>query len=177
MSIEHSPPSTFILRELHDVAVPDSVSWLPQTVGWKVLLIFALSGAAFGLFIWAQSWWNSRYRREALSLLACIDADNDHAMLDTFIVLKGVLRYLEPRHAALANQAFLVQLNAYSSGRNFVDTHLAQTWLQSLENPNVELTFTQKQDVLELAKQWVNHHVFVRTENVCDSESVGGNDA
>ncbi|WP_154215052.1 DUF4381 family protein, partial [Vibrio parahaemolyticus] len=32
-----TPPSTYILRELHDVAVPPSVSWYPQTIGWKIL--------------------------------------------------------------------------------------------------------------------------------------------
>lgn len=46
MTIQHTPPSTYILRELHDVAVPESVSWLPQTVGWKVLAIIGGAGAA-----------------------------------------------------------------------------------------------------------------------------------
>ena len=31
MAQTHTPPSTYILRDLHDVAVPESVSWLPQT--------------------------------------------------------------------------------------------------------------------------------------------------
>ena len=37
MSDLPTPPSTYILRELHDVAVPSSVSWYPQTIGWKIL--------------------------------------------------------------------------------------------------------------------------------------------
>lgn len=177
MSIEHSPPSTFILRKLHDVAVPESVSWLPQTLGWKVLLVLALVGTIIGLGKLVQAWWNNRYRREAMSLLECIEADNEHAMLDTFIVLKGVLRYLEPRHAALFNQAFLAQLDTYSSEQAFTHTPLAQTWLQSLENPNLDLTLKQKQDVIELAKSWVNNHTVIRTKSVRDSQPLGGRDA
>ena len=42
MSVEHTVPSTYILRDLHDVAIPDSVSWAPQTIGWKILGVILL---------------------------------------------------------------------------------------------------------------------------------------
>ncbi|MCZ8485299.1 DUF4381 domain-containing protein, partial [Vibrio lentus] len=42
MAVEHTPPSTYILRDLHDVAIPESVSWMPQTIGWKILGVILL---------------------------------------------------------------------------------------------------------------------------------------
>ena len=48
MAVEHTPPSTYIFRELRDVTIPDSVSWFPQTIGWKILGV-ALLLAAFYL--------------------------------------------------------------------------------------------------------------------------------
>ena len=65
MSVEHSPPSTYILRELHDVAVPDSISWMPQTIGWKVVSVLLMIGAIYLSYRFALRWWNNRYRGEA----------------------------------------------------------------------------------------------------------------
>ncbi len=37
MTVEHTPPSTYINYANCDVAIPESVSWVPQTIGWKIL--------------------------------------------------------------------------------------------------------------------------------------------
>ena len=42
--MDHQVPGTYILRHLSDVAIPEPVSWWPQTVGWKVLLAVAILG-------------------------------------------------------------------------------------------------------------------------------------
>ena len=47
MAVEHTPPSTYILRDLHDVAIPESVSWIPQTIGWKILGVILLLIAVY----------------------------------------------------------------------------------------------------------------------------------
>lgn len=74
MTVEHTPPSTYILRELHDVAIPNSVSWAPQTIGWKILGVILLLAALYLAYRLALRWWNNRYRKEALNELMLLDA-------------------------------------------------------------------------------------------------------
>lgn len=69
MAVEHTPPSTYILRDLHDVAIPTSVSWMPQTIGWKILGIILLLVAIYLAYRLALRWWSNRYRKEALQEL------------------------------------------------------------------------------------------------------------
>ncbi|HDM8140995.1 TPA: DUF4381 domain-containing protein, partial [Vibrio harveyi] len=61
----HTPPSTYILRELHDVAVPESVSWVPQTIGWKILAVIGAIVLMYLGYRLLHHWWDNRYRKEA----------------------------------------------------------------------------------------------------------------
>ena len=113
MAVEHTPPSTYILRELHDVAIPDSVSWAPQTIGWKILGVILLLVAIYLAYRLAQKWWNNRYRKEALQELMVLDARDKNSTERTFKVLKVVLRYLDSSNAKLFGKAYVNRLNAY----------------------------------------------------------------
>ena len=95
MAVEHTPPSTYILRDLHDVAIPESVSWIPQTIGWKILGVALLLIAIYLAYRLVQRWWNNRYRKEALQELMVLDARDKNSTERTFKVLKVVLRYLD----------------------------------------------------------------------------------
>ncbi|MEZ9309512.1 DUF4381 domain-containing protein, partial [Vibrio cyclitrophicus] len=99
-------PSTYILRELHDVAIPDSVSWAPQTMGWKIFGVILLLVAIYLAYRLAQRWWNNRYRQEALKELMLLDARDKNSTERTFKVLKVVLRYLDNSNAKLFGQAY-----------------------------------------------------------------------
>jgi hypothetical protein len=57
------------LQTLNDIVLPDSVSWMPQTVGWVVVAV----GITLLSIRWAWAryhrWLRDRYRREGLALL------------------------------------------------------------------------------------------------------------
>jgi hypothetical protein len=59
---------------LNDLVRPEPIVWTPQTIGWSVVLVWAL--IVTGLVIWnrIQHWRRNRYRREALAELRQIDA-------------------------------------------------------------------------------------------------------
>ena len=113
MAVEHTPPSTYILRELRDVTIPDSVSWFPQTIGWKILGVALLLVAFYLAYRLALRWWNNRYRKEALKELMVLDARDKNSTERTFKILKVVLRYLDSGNAKLFGQAYVNRLNAY----------------------------------------------------------------
>ncbi|MEZ8512021.1 DUF4381 domain-containing protein [Vibrio splendidus] len=166
MAVEHTPPSTYILRELHDVAIPDSVSWAPQTIGWKILGVILLLVAIYLAYRLAQKWWNNRYRKEALQELMILDARDKHSTERTFKVLKVVLRYLDSSNAKLFGKAYVNRLNAYlpvsantsENSNAFFADEVSELWMQSLIDPNVRLSFEQRLEVIQTAMMWLKLH-------------------
>jgi len=166
MAVEHTPPSTYILRELHDVAIPDSVSWAPQTIGWKILGVILLLVAIYLAYRLAQKWWNNRYRKEALQELMILDARDKNSTERTFKVLKVVLRYLDSSNAKLFGQAYVNRLNAYlpvsantsENSNAFFADEISELWMQSLIDPNVRLSFEQRLEVIQTAMMWLKCH-------------------
>ncbi|MEG3220398.1 DUF4381 domain-containing protein [Vibrio gigantis] len=166
MTVEHTPPSTYILRELHDVAIPESVSWVPQTIGWKILGVALLMVTIYLVYRLALRWWNNRYRKEALKELMVLDARDKNSTERTFKVLKVVLRYLDSRNAKLFGQAYVNRLNAYlpvNAGKSatsnaFFTDEVSGLWMQSLIDPKVRLSFEQRLEVIQTAMMWLKLH-------------------
>ncbi len=165
MTVEHTPPSTYILRELHDVAIPNSVSWAPQTIGWKILGVILLLAALYLAYRLALRWWNNRYRKEALNELMLLDARDKNSPEQAFKVLKVVLRYLDSSNAKLFGQAYVKRLNAYlpmngqtESNNAFFADEISGLWMQSLIDPKVRLTFEQRSEVIQTSMMWLKLH-------------------
>jgi hypothetical protein len=158
MTIQHTPPSTYILRELHDVAVPESVSWLPQTVGWKVL---AIIGGLVLLYIgyrYLRFRWDNRYRAEALQAIAQLDPKDPAMASELFSIVKQVLIYHDSGYARLFGDAFLAVLNQLIPTQPLFDDELAIQWVQSTVNPNVPLTESPRATLKARAALWVKSH-------------------
>jgi hypothetical protein len=61
-----------LLDRMHDLAMPVSVSWLPQTDGWWILLAWLLGLALLAVHKWVIHRQANRYRREALASLRAL---------------------------------------------------------------------------------------------------------
>ncbi|EHV9834647.1 DUF4381 domain-containing protein [Vibrio vulnificus] len=158
MTIQHTPPSTYILRELHDVAVPESVSWLPQTVGWKVL---AIIGGLVLLYIgyrYLRFRWDNRYRAEALQAIAQLDPKDPAMASELFSIVKQVLIYHDSGYARLFGNAFLAVLNQLIPTQPLFDDELAIQWVQSTVNANVPLSESARATLKARAALWVKSH-------------------
>ena len=64
-----------LLDLMHGNVEPEPVSLLPATDAWLVLAGWAVAVLAIGLAAWRRRWQRNRYRREALRMLAGIEAD------------------------------------------------------------------------------------------------------
>ncbi|EPI5810105.1 DUF4381 domain-containing protein [Vibrio vulnificus] len=158
MTIQHTPPSTYILRELHDVVVPERVSWLPQTVGWKVL---AIIGGLVLLYIgyrYLRFFWDNRYRAEALQAIAQLDPKDPAMASELFSIVKQVLIYHDSGYARLFGDAFLAVLNQLIPTQPLFDDELAIQWVQSTVNPNVPLSESARATLKARAALWVKSH-------------------
>ena len=166
MSVEHAPPSTYILRDIQDVVVPDSVSWLPQTIGWKVLGVALIIAFAYAAYRYACYRWNNRYRQEALDVLDQLDPSDKGSAKRAFEVLKSVLRYLNARHASIHGERALATLDGYlpKKASTIFQDSASKIWIDSLVNPSIYLTFEQRVEIIEKATTWVKVHQYRGSE-------------
>jgi len=162
MPVEHTPPSSYILRDIQEVVVPGSVSWVPQTAGWKVLAGVLVVVLFYAVYRYALYRWNNRYRGEALIALSQLDPMNKQSAKRTFEIVKTVLRYLDSRYAKSFGQDFLLLLDGTLTPKHqpMFNDECAKQWVASLTNPNVTLTFEQRSEIIKKASDWVRLHKF-----------------
>ncbi len=158
MATVHTPPSTYILRDLHDVTVPESVSWWPQTIGWKLLALAVLIVLVYWSYKALCHWWNNRYRSEALTALNELNPQDNNMGNSLFSILKIVLVYLDSRNACLFDAAFLDKLDELCPEQPAFNDQTAKQWLQSLVNPNIELSSAQNAELIKRAQVWLKQH-------------------
>ncbi|MGY5453365.1 DUF4381 family protein [Agarivorans sp. MS3-6] len=159
MITEHNAPSTYILRDLIDVAIPESVSGLPQTMAWKVVALLLMVIAVCAVSKWVMFWWCNRYRKQAIKALHSIDINQQQFGYHLFTITKAALSHLDRRAGSHFGDQFLLSLERYSSPMtaNFTG-ELGQLWMLSIVNAKVSLTNQQKQLLLKQLVLWLRHH-------------------
>lgn len=60
------------LDNLHDIVMPDPISWWPLAPGWYVVILGLLIAAIWASIRFIQQWQKNRFRREALHELESI---------------------------------------------------------------------------------------------------------
>jgi hypothetical protein len=115
------------LEKLHEILLPEPVSWVPQTVGWY---------AVFGLIVAITGWWvfgrlrrfqKNRYRRLALAELAVIEGELQQperrakALAEIPVLLKWTALAAFPRVevAELSGERWLTFLDKTMGGKDF----------------------------------------------------------
>ncbi|MGI9294648.1 MAG: DUF4381 domain-containing protein, partial [Pseudomonadales bacterium] len=115
----------YLIRGIEEIELPESVSWLPQTIGWKVLALLVFLLAAYKFYQAAKQWWRNRYRRSALLRLKELEEEAAGDYLQVAAELPGLLKatalhaYPRAEVAALSGESWLDFLDAHYSGRSF----------------------------------------------------------
>jgi LPXTG-motif cell wall-anchored protein len=144
-----------LLDRMHDLAVPEPVSWLPQTDGWWILLIWLVLLAGIGiagLVGWRR---RNRYRREALSELASIvefGGPGGAAAVAELIKRTALTVFPRTEVAALYGEkwsAFLVRTGGNDEEINAVASHIARASYA----PDVEV-----EEIIRGAERWIRRH-------------------
>jgi len=156
------------LEKLHEIILPDPVSWMPQTIGWY---------AIFGLILFVAGWWvyrslrhyrTNRYRGLALEELVVIEQglkrpeERAKALAEIPVLLKGVALSAFPRSevAGLSGEKWLAFLDKTMGGKNFTEgegrllPELAYAPVQRI----ARLSDEQIGKLIQLARRWIKVH-------------------
>jgi hypothetical protein len=152
------------IEQLQELPLPASVSYLPQTWGWLLVLVIALLTMATWLAWRGYRWRQDRYRRAALARLDVLAQRLDNAALREVPELLKRVALSMPRHPDVASltgaqwQAFMqtraaVALPDDFSARLALLAYAPDAHLHTLGQP-------QRLELLRLSRQWVEtHHV------------------
>lgn len=156
------------VQGIKEIVLPETVSYVPQTVGWWILLVVIGLLLAWWVYQRYIKWRSNRYRRQALLELALIAQQLDQ----------------EPERAsALAAISALIKRTAIEAfGRSNVAHLSGRLWLEFLDRTGSTNSFSQgpgrllpdfayaKQEtlnemskvmidqILVLVKDWINQH-------------------
>jgi len=156
------------VQGIKEIVLPETVSYVPQTVGWWILLVVIGLLLAWWVYKRYIKWRNNRYRRQALLELALIAQQ---------------LGQEPERASALAAISALIKRTAIEAfGRSNVADLSGRLWLEFLDRTGSTNSFSQgpgrllpdfayaKQEtlnemskvmidqILVLVKDWINQH-------------------
>lgn len=168
MPSNSAPPT---LEHLHDIVLPEPISWVPQTVGWWVALI--LLGLLLGWVGYAtyNRWQANRYRRLALNQLRQIEAElgTPDRRVTALLELPGLMKqtvlacWKRSDVASLTGEGWLRFLDESYCGKGFSQGpgRLLPTLAYSPPSTFHQLSDIGSDDVnglIVLIREWIQHH-------------------
>ncbi|WP_394242512.1 DUF4381 domain-containing protein [Vibrio astriarenae] len=164
-STQHEVPTSYILRDLQDVVPVETVSWFPQTIGWKIVAIIIITWLLYLLFKRLNTWWHNRYRTEALSYLRAISIEFEQFEYETFRLIKIVLISRSNRYRVIHGREFISTLD--ETGQNLtLDQSVSTQWMDCLNKSELELSSEQRKELKAYLEQWLLRHVIPKQGEV-----------
>ncbi len=159
------------LEGLHDIVVPEAVSWVPQTAGWYGLALGVAALGAWGFWVAYRRYRSNRYRRAALAALAEIEqrvsgglepAERGRALADLPALLKRTALGAGSRRdiASLSGDAWLAYLDHAYGGTGFSDGpgRLLPTLAYAPPVRWNELAEAELSALIALTRTWIRRH-------------------
>ena len=148
------------LAKLKEIALPESISYFPQTPAWYIL--FGVIAALILFFLWKQykHYQSNKYRRVALNELSKITSEKTYQEIPELVKRVALVFSDRNETASLSGEAWLGFLNksykdnGFSSdaGRLFVDL--------SYSSPNNIREYQQSEIkiLISLISEWIMKH-------------------
>ena len=149
----------YALKDFAEVAPPDSISWLPQTVGWLWLGAAVLAFTFHYLWRRLRHWYSNRYRREAVARLQALagNAGATEFVADINRVLKitALVAYSREKVAKLSGEGWVNFLNQQCEQPPFTGNHM-----ELLANSvyRVQALDLQREQLIQASVIWVEQH-------------------
>jgi hypothetical protein len=159
------------LEKLHEILLPDPVSWMPQTIGWYAVLGVVLFLASLWVYGRVRRYRANRYRRLALAELAIIERELQRpekrtwALAEIPVLLKKTALLAFPRSdvASLSGEKWLAFLDKTVGGKNFREGEgrCLPDLAYAPASRIAELADESISKLLQLVRNWIKTHATV----------------
>lgn len=160
------PGSTLMVRDLVHPQLPEMISYMPQTIGWKLLFISLMGFIFYKAYCFISRYLANRYRREGLKQLQQLSNQPHLVVHGVNQILKhaACYAYSHTKIAGLVDGKWLVFLSENSDAE--FNNELGLRWQQALFNPNL-LSQISPQEITQL-KQLTKSWLITHREGDCD---------
>lgn len=154
----------YLLHGIEEIYLPETISWWPQTLTWKILTAVLIIFLLRTLYIKYRDWQNNAYRREAISTLQTIqkNAGSDAQVLSQIgPTLKRAALVAYPRRdvASLTGQRWLAFLDNSAEKALFCNQHGKHLLLLSYQAPDKwQLAPRQIESLFTACHEWLELH-------------------
>lgn len=138
------------LSKLHDIILPEEVSWWPLAPGWIVLLAIGIITISYYSYRALKKWRSNAYRRDAILQLAAADTPTQIAE-----VLRRTALAIAPREeiAELRGKAWTDWLFEYSKSEP--SESVRESLTRSIYDPSTPSDLPALRD---FAHSWISQH-------------------
>lgn len=163
MSLFPRPWGNYLLEDFIETQAPEPISWIPQTIGWHVVLLFILYFVTKKVVREYLKYKRNAYRREAMSWLSSLAAKPSSNQLAQMGQLPALLR----KTAIIASGREEVASLTGKEWENWLDKRCTKTsFANDCKGLINKLAYTDgsevsKTDTEKLQKHiglWVKHH-------------------
>ena len=158
----------YTVHGIDEIVFPQAVSWIPNTVAWKILGLLLLVAIGYALMKYLKHWQSNAYRRAAVRQLKVIrsaalqaDSSSSAALLKLPTLMKATALQAYPREqvASLSGETWLTFLDSCYPGHAF-STNCGQTLLAlSYQKPTLwPASRTQTEELLSICHRWLVRH-------------------
>jgi len=155
------------LRSLHDIVLPEPISWLPQTWGWALVATILVASGLVLAVNWIRRYRANAYRREAKAILVEIRRLLDQPatrrdgirQLGELLKRTALAAWARNEVASLSQEEWVRFLNKHC---NSTDTRALGWLLQDIEyhsaNTLAHLPSSVRDDILVATRDWIERH-------------------
>jgi len=150
----------YALLDFVEITSPESISWLPQTVGWRWL------GAAVVLlalrYLWRalRHWYYNRYRREAIKRLQSLSIEPPTpdflAQINCLLKITALVAYSREHVARLSGESWVHFLNQQCDQPPFTPEQVGLLAISAYRQQPLELA--QQRQLIAAGLAWISQH-------------------
>lgn len=152
-----------VLASMHEISAPADINWMPQTLGWQLLLFLVCCYLLYRLYLRVDKYMSNAYRRAAIiELSACANSAQDYERISKILRRTALYAFDRKQVAPLIGADWEVWLDKQCKGTDFSGEFkgLLSQLAYAPHSANNQSTITQ--DKLSSFKShvilWVKHH-------------------
>ena len=150
----------YALKDFSQIVLPQDISWIPQTLGWKCLAAVLLVVLAYYLSRKLRKHYQNRYRREGVARLKavreCDDSQTLVSELNQVLKLVAMAGYPRTAVASLSGQAWTGFLNQQCDMPVFNEQQ--EKFLASGSYQQIAIDRESAQDLIRASLVWIDSH-------------------
>ncbi|TRX56492.1 DUF4381 domain-containing protein [Thalassomonas sp. M1454] len=148
-----------MLEEFLEISTPDKISWLPETLGWQIVVFLFALLILYRLYLKFKYYMDNGYRRWGIQQLELLsESTEDLQKLPILLKKTAIYAYKRENVAELTGLAFETWLDQECPQSEFSKTPISGLLNHLSYSPAPVLTNEQFNKLKIQISHWIKHH-------------------